>query len=198
MPKKWFFLTKNALYTPVQPRPTLMSRNFFPLVFFHLNSEGFFIASYSTWWNPPLNIFNLAKNGPFLEDLKKKVSKSHWNHIHKVCVTQIHYVTRFFTPFLLKMSQFLLKTVIFVSFKNPHFCLFPGVLHVKLKFQDKFYNIIDHNKWPSSEKQDEKCVFRKSCFHQIQPSDALLQVLYVICQKGIYFWTVLNVCNTFH
>ena len=113
-----------------------------------------------------------------MENLKKKVSKSHRNHIHKVCVTQIHYVTRFFTPFLLKMSQFLLKTVIFVSFKNPHFCLFPGVLHVKLKFQDKFYNIIDHNKWPSSEKQDEKCVFRKSCFHQIQPMHTHYQILY--------------------
>ena len=98
---------------------------FFPLVSFYLNSEGFFIASYSTWWNPPLNIFNLAKNGPFLEDLKKKVSKSYWNHIHKVCVTQIHYVTWFLTLFLLKMPQFLLKSVIFVSFKNPHFCLFP-------------------------------------------------------------------------
>ena len=99
---------------------------------------------------------------------KKKFPKATgcWNHIHKVCVTQIHYVTRFSTLFLLK---FLLKLLISVSLKNPHFCLFPGVLHGKLKFQDKFYNIIDHNKWPSSEKQDEKCVFRKSCFHQIQP-----------------------------
>ena len=58
------------------------------------------------------------------------------------------------------MPQFLLITVIFVSFKNPHFCLFPGVLHGKLKFQDKYYNKIDYNKWSSSEKQDEKCVFR--------------------------------------
>ena len=165
-----FFDKKCNIY----PCPTSsnfdVKKLFFPLVFFYLNSEGFFIASYSTWWNPPLNIFNLAKNGPFLEDLKKKVSKSHWNHIHKVCVTQIHYVTWFLTPFLLKMPQFLLKTVIFVSFKNPHFCLFPGVLHGKLKFQDKYYNKIDYNKWPSSEKQDEKCVFRKSCFHQIQPT----------------------------
>ena len=111
-----------------------------------------------------------------MEDLKKKVSKSHWNHVHKVCVTQIHDVTRFLTLFLLKMPQFLLKTVISVSLKNPHFCLFPGVLHGKLKFQDKFYNIIDHNKWPSSEKQDEKCIFRKSCFHQIQPKYDTLPV----------------------
>ena len=136
---------------------------------------------------PPSEHFQFSQKWTIFGRFEKKVSKSHWNHIHKVCVTQIHYVTWFLTPFLLKMPQFLLKTVIFVSFKNPHFCLFLGVLHGKLKFQDKFYNIIDYNKWPSSEKQDEKCVFRKSCFHQIQPSDALLQVLYVICQKGIYF-----------
>ena len=45
-----------------------------------------------------------------------------------------------------------------------------GVLEVKLKFQDKFYDIIDHNKCPSSEKSAEKCVLRKSNFHQILPS----------------------------
>ena len=92
-----------------------------------------------------------------------------------------------FDPIFAENAPIFVKNSNFVSFKNVHFCLFPGVLHGKLKFQDKFYNINDCNKWPSSEKQDEKCVFRKSCFHQIQPSDALLQVLYVICQKGIYF-----------
>ena len=162
--QKWQF---NPLASAGQQR---FQETFFPMVFFYLYSKGFFGARWGTCRNPPLNIFNLAKNGPFLEDLKKKVSKSHWNHIHKVCVTQIHYVTRFLTLFLLKMPQLLLKTVISVSLKNPHFCLFPGVLHGKLKFQDKYYNKIDYNKWPSSEKQDEKCVFRKSCFHQIQPS----------------------------
>ena len=70
----------------------------------------------------------------------------------------------------MKMPQFLVKTVIFIIFKNPHFLLFSGVLEVKLKFQDKFYNIIDYNKYPSSEKEDEKGIFRKSYFHQIQPS----------------------------
>ena len=170
-PKNVIFCLKNAFfwqkmqYIPLSNLVQLWCQEtFFPLVFFYLNSEGFFIASYSTWWNPPLNIFNLAKNGPFLEDLKKKVSKSHWNHIHKVCVTQIHYVTWFLTPFLLKMPQFLLKTVIFVSFKNPHFCLFPGVLHGKLKFQDKYYNKIDYNKWPSSEKQDENVFLENHVF----------------------------------
>ena len=40
---------------------------------------------------------------------------------------------------------------------------------VKSKFQDKFYNICDHNKYPSNGKEDEKCTLRKSYFHQIQP-----------------------------
>ena len=42
-----------------------------------------------------------------------------------------------------------------------------------MKFQDKFYNVIDYNKCPSSEKEDEKCIFGKSYFHQIQPSYGL-------------------------
>ena len=54
--------------------------------------------------------------------------------------------------------------------KNTQFWLFSEVLEVKLKFQDKFYDIIDHNKWPSSEKSNEKCILRKSNFHQILPS----------------------------
>ena len=39
-----------------------------------------------------------------------------------------------------------------------------------MKFQDKFYVIFDHNKCPPSETEDEKCIFRKSYFHRIQPS----------------------------
>ena len=168
--RKMHFFDKNGILAPCPTRSRAdVKELFFPLIFFFLNSEGFVGGRWRRWWNPPLNIFNLTKNGPFLEDLKKKVVKSYWNPIHRVCVTQIHYDTWFLTKFSMKMPQFLLKTVIFVSLKNPHFCLFPGVLHGKLKFQDKFYNIIDHSKWPSSEKQDEKCVFRKSCFHQIQP-----------------------------
>ena len=30
--------------------------------------------------------------------------------------------------------------------------------------------LIDHNKCPSSEKSDEKCILRKSKFHQILPN----------------------------
>ena len=39
-----------------------------------------------------------------------------------------------------------------------------------MKFQDKFYDIFDHNKCPPSETEDEKCIFRKSYFHRIQPT----------------------------
>ena len=39
-----------------------------------------------------------------------------------------------------------------------------------MKFQDKFYDLIVHNKCPSSEKDDEKCILRKSDFHQILPN----------------------------
>ena len=90
-----------------------------------------------------LTLFNLARKVPFLEDLKKKVSKSDWNHIHKVYVTQIHHNTWFLTPFLLKNAQTYVKKGIFICFKNPHFCLFSWVLEVKLIFKDKFYDIID-------------------------------------------------------
>ena len=42
-----------------------------------------------------------------------------------------------------------------------------------MKFQDKFYVIFDHNKCPPSETEDEKCIFRKSYFHRIQPRHVL-------------------------
>ena len=42
-----------------------------------------------------LTLLNLAQKVPFLENLKKKVSKSDWNQRHIVYVTQIHYFTWF-------------------------------------------------------------------------------------------------------
>ena len=73
-----------------------------------------------------LNIFNLAKNGSFLSDLRKKMHKSYWNHIHRVYVTQMHYDTWFLTTFLLKIPQFWLKTVIFKFSKIHIFGCFLG------------------------------------------------------------------------
>ena len=42
-------------------------------------------------------------------------------------------------------------------------------MEVKLKFQDKFYDMIDHNKCPTSEKSAEKCILRNSYFHHSEP-----------------------------
>ena len=67
-------------------------------------------------------------------------------------------------------APILVKNWIFLFFINPHFWLFFGVLEVKLKFQDKFYDILYHKKCPSSETEDEKCILWKSYFHQIQPT----------------------------
>ena len=108
-----------------------------------------------------------------MEEFKKKVFKCDWNHIHKVYVTQIHHDTLFFDPIFAKNIQILAENIHFSFVKIPHFWLFSGVLEVKLKFQDKFYVIFDHNKCPSSEKEDEKCNLRISYFHQIQPIYAL-------------------------
>ena len=101
--------------------------------------------------------------------IKKKVFKCDRNHIHKVYVTQIHHDTLFFDPIFAKNIQILAENIHFSFVKIPHFWLFSGVLEVKLKLQDKFYAIFDHNKCPSSEKEDEKCNLRISYFHQIQP-----------------------------
>ena len=53
------------------------------------------IALYSKIVKATLTLLNLAQIVPFLEDLKKKVSKSDCNQRHIVYVTQIHYYTRF-------------------------------------------------------------------------------------------------------
>ena len=190
---KWTF-QKNAIFCPkntflwqkwqfgplARAGPGWCQGTFFSLIFFYLNSEGFVGGRWRRWWNSPLNIFNLAKKWTIFGRFKKNVVKKYWNPIHRVCVTQIHHDTWFLTQFFMKMPQFLVKTVIFIIFKNPHFLLFSGVLEVKLKFQDKFYVIFDHNKCPSSEKEDEKCNLRISYFHQIQPTYHLPNCLCVL------------------
>ena len=52
-------------------------------------------ALYSKNVQAILTLLNLAQKVPFLEDLKKKVSKSDWNQRHNAYVTQIHYYTWF-------------------------------------------------------------------------------------------------------
>ena len=125
--RKMHFFDKNGNLTPCPVQPSAVVKElFFPLVFFYLNSEGKLGASWGTWWNPLLNIFNLAKNGSFLSDLRKKMHKSYWNHIHRVYVTQMHYDTWFFTTFLMKMPKIWLKTVIFKFSKIHIFGCFLG------------------------------------------------------------------------
>ena len=151
--RKMHFFDKNDNLTPCTVRlSTDVKELYFELVFFYFSSEGFLPARSGTWLNPSLNIFNFTKNGPFLKDLRKKVSKIGWNHIYKVYVTQMHHDTRFLTTFLLKNAPILVKICNFLFFKNPHFWLFSGILEVKLKFQDRSFDIFDHNKCPSSEK----------------------------------------------
>ena len=75
-----------------------------------------------------------------------------------------------FEPICAESAPIFVKNSSFHFFKNPHLCLFSWVLEVKLKFQDNSYNRINNNKCPSSEKEDEVCILRKSYFHQIQPT----------------------------
>ena len=46
-----------------------------------------------------------------------------------------------------------------------------------MKFKDKFYDIIGHNKCPSSEKSAEKCILKKSYFHRILPIHGISQII---------------------
>ena len=85
-------------------------------------------------------------------------------------VTQIHHDTLFFDPIFAKNIQILAENIHFSFVKIRHFWLFSGVLEVKLKFQDKFYDMIDHNKCPTSEKSAEKCILRNSYFHHSEPN----------------------------
>ena len=113
--QKMDFFDKNGNLVPWPARARAdVKELFFPLIFFYLNSEGFVGGRWRRWWNPPMNIFNSAKKGSFLEDMKKKVAKSYWNPIHRVSVTQIHHDTMFLTQFFVKMPQFLLKAVIHI------------------------------------------------------------------------------------
>ena len=82
--KMHFFDKKCNIY----PCPTSsnfdVKKLFIPLVFIYFNSEGFVGGGWRRWWNPPLNIFNLARNGSIFGRFEKKVSISDWNHMHNV------------------------------------------------------------------------------------------------------------------
>ena len=71
-PKNAFFWQKWQFDPLARAGPSWCQGTFFPLIFFYLNSEGFVGGRWRRWWNLPLIIFNWARTGPFLEDLKKK------------------------------------------------------------------------------------------------------------------------------
>ena len=73
--RKMHFFDENGNLPPWPARASSDFKDFFPMVFFYLNSEGFFPAKSGTWLNPPLNVLNLAKNGPILKIVRKKVFK---------------------------------------------------------------------------------------------------------------------------
>ena len=124
---------------------------------------------------PPFEHFQFSQKWAIFERFeKKKMSKSDWNHIHKLHDTQIHHNTWFLTTFLLKMPQFQQKNCNFTIFQKSFFWQLSWVLEVKLKFQNRFQDTFDHNKCPGSEREDQKCILRKSYFHQIQPNHASL------------------------
>ena len=108
------FLDKNDnIYISIHPSSSLMLRN--------LNPEGFIWRRWGTWWNSPLNIFNLAKKWAILERLKKKiVSRSDWNHIK--CML----------PKFIMMHGF-----------RPHFCQ----CWVVLKYSKNAYSFV--TVWPT-------------------------------------------------
>ena len=110
---KWT-LKKNAIFCPknaffgqtcqfdplCRPVPACSQGHNFRGVYFYLIPEGFIGGRWRRWWNPPLIIFNLARNGPFLEDLKKKFPK----------VTRIIY------------TKCMLPKYIIIHGFWPHFC----------------------------------------------------------------------------
>ena len=55
-----------------------------------------------------------------------------------------------------------------------------------MKFQDKFYDVIDHNKYPSSEKSAEKCILRNSYFHHSEPKYALISKIHILQIKSVF------------
>ena len=51
----------------------------------------------------------------------------------------------------------------------------------------------DHNKCPSSEKEHEKCIFRLSYFHRIEPNDMLFVYVFKNVSIHVSKWYILNI-----
>ena len=85
------FIEKNGNLTTCSAQLSAdVKELFFQEVILHQFLKRKNIALYSKIVKGILTLLNLAQKVPFLEDLKKKVSKSDSIHMHKVYVTQIH------------------------------------------------------------------------------------------------------------
>ena len=97
--RKMHFFDKNGNLTPCTAQHSANVKElFFREVILHQFLRQKNIANWSKYSKivqAILTILNFARKVPFLEDLKKKVSKSDWNQRHIVYVTQIHYYTWF-------------------------------------------------------------------------------------------------------
>ena len=125
--RKMNFFDKNSNIYPSSPFFTFdVKELFFPMVIFSLNPEGLFGARWRTWWNPPPNIFNLAKNRPFLEELKKKFSNVTRTIYIKCMLPKYIMIHCFLTTFLLKTSNFSWKHSIFICQNSTFFAVFWG------------------------------------------------------------------------
>ena len=94
LPEKCIFLKKNGNLNPCTAQHHAdVKELFFREVILHQFLKRKNRALLSKNVQAILTLLNSAQKVPFLENLKKKVSKSDWNQRQIVYVTQIHYYT---------------------------------------------------------------------------------------------------------
>ena len=94
--RKMHFFDKNVNLTTCSAQLSAdVKEFFFRVIILHRFLKRKLRALLSKNVQANLTLLNLAQKGPFLDDLKKKVSKSDWNKRHLVYVNQIHYYTWF-------------------------------------------------------------------------------------------------------
>ena len=137
--RKMHFFEKNGNLTPCPAQPSAdVKELFFREVILHQFLKRKNIALYSKIAQAIFPLYNFAQQVPFLEDLKKKVSKPDWNQRHIVYVTQIHYYSWFQTTFGPKNAIIEAKTDIFHFSKINIFSYFLGFLRSNANFMTSF------------------------------------------------------------
>merc|ERR1712026_93126 len=90
--RKMYFFDKNGNLTPSTAQHSANVKElFFREVILHQFLKRKKWALLGKIVQAILTLLNFVQKVPFLENLKKKVSKSDWNQRHIVYVTQIHY-----------------------------------------------------------------------------------------------------------